>query len=61
MKTMLISFRCPLLSKNCFLATVSVLTTTKMSDYEEIEVGHTQKKGKGEKGIGKMKNADYAV
>ena len=47
MKTMLISFQCRLLSKNGFLGTVSVLTTIKMADYEEIEAGHTHKKGKG--------------
>ena len=49
MKTMLISFQCRSLSKNCFLATVSVLTTIKMADCEEIEAGHSQKKGKGRK------------
>ena len=47
MKTMLISFQCRSLSKNCFLGTVSVLTTIKMADCEEIEAGHPQKrKGK---------------
>ena len=46
MKTILISFQCRSLSKNCFLATVSVLTTIKMADCEEIEAGHAVIKGK---------------
>ena len=42
MKTMLISFQC-----RSLLGTVSVLTTIKMADCEEIEAGHPQKrKGK---------------
>ena len=47
MKTMLISFQCRSLSKNCFVGKVSVLTTIKMADCEEIEAGQAQKKGKG--------------
>ena len=44
MKTMLTRFQCRSLSKNYLL---SVLTTIKMADCEEIEAGHTRKKGKG--------------
>ena len=47
MKTILISFQCHSLSKNCFLATVSVLITIKMADCEEIEAGHAVIKGNG--------------
>ena len=58
MKTILISFQCRSLSKNCFLGTVSVLTTIKMADCDEIEAGHPQKqKEKKEKGIGNMKKS----
>ena len=44
MKTMLTRFQCRSLSKNCLL---SVLTTIKMADCEEIEAGHAKKKTKG--------------
>ena len=44
MKTMLTRFQCRSLSKNWLL---SVLTTIKMADWEEIEAGQAQKKGNG--------------
>ena len=43
MKTMLTKFQCRSLSKNCLL---SILTTIKMADCEEIEAGHAQNKNK---------------
>ena len=46
MKTMLTRFQCRSLSKNCLL---SVLTTIKMADCEEIKTGHAQKKRKGKR------------
>ena len=46
MKTMLTRFQCNSLSKNCLL---SVLTTIKMADCEEIEAGQAQKKRKGKR------------
>ena len=46
MKTMLTRFQCRSLSKNCLL---SVLTTMKMADCEEIEAGHAQKNRKGKR------------
>ena len=54
MKTMLTRFQCHSLCKNCLL---SVLTTVKMADCEEIKVGQAQKKERKEKGIGKMKKS----
>ena len=48
MKTMLTRFQCCSLGKNCFLVSVSVLTSIKMADF----AGHAQ-----EKGIGKMKKS----
>ena len=64
MKTMLTRFQCRSLSKNCFLVTVSVLTTIKMADCEKIEADHAQKKRKGErKELERLRNgnADYTV
>ena len=46
MKTMLTRFQCRSLSKNCLL---SVLTTIKMADSEEIEAGHAKKIRKGKR------------
>ena len=46
MKTMLTAFQCSSLSKNCFLATVSVLTVIIIADCKEIEAGHAKKIGK---------------
>ena len=54
MTTMLTRFQRRSLSENCLL---SVLTTIKMADCEEIEAGNAQKKEREEKGIGKMKKS----
>ena len=58
MKTMLTRLQCRSLSKNCLL---SVLTTIKMADCEEIEAGHARKKEREEKGIGEMKKSECSL
>ena len=65
MKTMLTRLQCCSLGKNCFLASVNVLTTIRKADFgKKYKQVTLKKKEREEKGIGKMKmnrNADYAV
>ena len=58
MKTMLTRFQCHSLCKNFLL---SVLTTVKMADCEEIKVGQAQKKGKEREGNWKDEEIEMLI